>query len=347
MYNQSIGITVGWDLTTLGVDVASTTMPEMSIPISSVPICPQVKIEEKDFLTSDENDVTLKLHHTKKSVLDDITEFRAEFKRVGAKPDESPIVKYFDFDDEKRSLLVAEIKGADVTSTANATLNGEDNYDITVYMSLLGLDIPIFEGKANVKDLRIDAQSIDYSADIEATASDGTKVSGIITWGGVNGFVIDRLGQGERFESKDIVVTPIGNKGEFLCTATYNKTYDDARGKTIKESATLDLTIDQPKNGTYGIAKKLVFNFVQEVYYQYYDFTVKIKENVNATDIPVSWTSESGRSVVWSGGADEGVKIIGYSYSSVVEQDGDIKQNLIFSKPDKYKLRIGVEFPKD
>lgn len=347
MYNQSIGITVGWDLTTLGVDVASTTMPEMSIPISSVPICPQVKIEEKDFLTSDENDVTLKFHHTKKSVLDDITEFRAEFKRVGAKPDESPIVKYFDFDDEKRSLLVAEIKGADVTSTANATLNGEDNYDITVYMSLLGLDIPIFEGKANVKDLRIDAQSIDYSADIEATASDGTKVSGIITWGGVNGFVIDRLGQGERFESKDIVVTPIGNKGEFLCTATYNKTYDDARGKTIKESATLDLTIDQPKNGTYGIAKKLVFNFVQEVYYQYYDFTVKIKENVNATDIPVSWTSESGRSVVWSGGADEGVKIIGYSHSSVVEQDGDIKQNLVFSKPDKYKLRIGVEFPKD
>lgn len=147
MYNQAIGIQVGWDLTTIGVDVASTSLPEMSIPISSVPICPQVKIDEKDFMAFEDNDVTLLLHHTGKSVLDDLTEFRAEFKRVNAKSGEQPISKNFNFDDEKRNLLVAEIKGADVTSFAKATLNGEDDYEFVVYMDLLGLEIPIFEGK--------------------------------------------------------------------------------------------------------------------------------------------------------------------------------------------------------
>ena len=72
MLNMGLGITVGWDLTTIGVDVASTTLPEMTIPISSTPIMPQIKIDEKDFFNFNGNDVTLKLHHTGKSMLDDL-----------------------------------------------------------------------------------------------------------------------------------------------------------------------------------------------------------------------------------------------------------------------------------
>lgn len=152
MYNQAIGIQVGWDLTTIGVDVASTSLPEMSIPISSVHITPQVKIDEKDFMTFEGNDLTLLLHHPEQSVLDDLTEFRAEFKRVNAKPGETPISKYFNFDDDARNWLKAEVKGKDVTTTAKVTLNGEDDYDITVYMNVLGLEIPIFEAKAKKED---------------------------------------------------------------------------------------------------------------------------------------------------------------------------------------------------
>ena len=139
-------------------------IPEMSIPIDSSPIMPQVKIEDNDFFAFDENDITLTLHHTGKSVLDDLTEFRAEFRREGAKPDEQPIVKYFDFDDEKRNLLVAAIKGQKVTSAAKATLNGEDNYNITVYMTIIDVDIPIFEGYAKIKedDKRMPVKEVDF-----------------------------------------------------------------------------------------------------------------------------------------------------------------------------------------
>lgn len=160
MYNQAIGIQVGWDLTTIGVDVASTSLPEMSIPISSVPICPQVIIDEKDFMAFEDNDVTLLLHHTGKSVLDDLTEFRAEFKRVNAKPDEAPISKYFNFDDDARNWLKAEVKGKDVTTTAKVTLNGEDDYDFTVFMEILGLQVPIFEGSLKKKDGELEVLSI-------------------------------------------------------------------------------------------------------------------------------------------------------------------------------------------
>lgn len=160
MYNQAIGIKVGWDLTTIGVDVASTNLPEMSIPLSSVPIMPQVKIDEKDFLIFNDNDVTLTLHHTKRSVLDDLAEFRAEFKPVDSKTDAKPIVKHFDFDDDKRNWLVAEVKDKDVTSAAKVTLNGEDDYAITVYMDILGIGIPIFEAKAVKKTNDIKVKKI-------------------------------------------------------------------------------------------------------------------------------------------------------------------------------------------
>lgn len=127
-------------------------IPEMSIPVDSSPIMPQVQIVDNDFFSFNDKDVTLTLHHTNKSVLDDLTEFRAEFRRQGAKPNEQPIVKYFNFDDDKRNWLKAEVKGKDITSQAKATLSGEDNYDITVYMTILDVDLPIFQGYAKIEE---------------------------------------------------------------------------------------------------------------------------------------------------------------------------------------------------
>ena len=152
MLNTNLGITVGWDLTTIGVDVASTTLPEMTIPISSTPIMPQVKIDEKDFFNFNGNDVTLKLHHTGKSMLDNLVKFHAVFKSTD-NVESKTLTKDFDFGDEQRNLLIAEIKGQDVTSKAKVTLNGEDDYNVFVYMDLLDVSIPIFEGFTKTLDV--------------------------------------------------------------------------------------------------------------------------------------------------------------------------------------------------
>lgn len=150
--NMGLGIKVGWDVTTIGVDVASTSLPEMSIPISSTPIMPQVKIDEKDFFNFKGNDVTLKLHHTGKSMLDGFVKFRAVFKSTD-NVESKTLTKEFDFGDEQRNLLIAEIKGQDVTSKAKVTLNGEDDYNVFVYMDLFDVSIPIFEGFAKTLDV--------------------------------------------------------------------------------------------------------------------------------------------------------------------------------------------------
>ncbi len=150
--NMGLGIKVGWDVTTIGVDVASTSLPEMSIPISSTPIMPQVKIDEKDFFNFNGNDVTLKLHHTGKSVLDGFVKFRAVFKSTD-NVESKTLTKEFDFGDEQRNLLIAEIKGQDVTSKAKVTLNGEDDYNVFVYMDLFDVSIPIFEGFPKTLDV--------------------------------------------------------------------------------------------------------------------------------------------------------------------------------------------------
>lgn len=152
MLNMGLGIKVGWDVTTIGVDVASTSLPEMSIPISSTPIMPQVKIDEKDFFNFNGNDVTLKLHHTGKSMLDGFVKFRAVFKSTD-NVESKTLTKEFDFGDEQRNLLIAEIKGQDVTSKAKVTLNGEDDYNVFVYMDLFDVSIPIFEGFAKTLDV--------------------------------------------------------------------------------------------------------------------------------------------------------------------------------------------------
>lgn len=106
MLNMGLGIKVGWDVTTIGVDVASTSLPEMSIPISSTPIMPQVKIDEKDFFNFNGNVVTLKLHHTGKSMLDGFVKFRAVFKSTD-NVESKTLTKEFDFGDEQRNLLIA------------------------------------------------------------------------------------------------------------------------------------------------------------------------------------------------------------------------------------------------
>jgi hypothetical protein len=145
LLNQYAVIGFSANFSLLYKDFKPFNIADVNIPIDSSPIVPQVKIDEKDFFALSENskEVTLTLHHTKKSVLDDLTEFRAVFKPIGNNDDKGIIVKSFDFDDDKRNLLKAEIKEKDVTSSAKATLNEGVEYDLTVYMNALNFDVPI------------------------------------------------------------------------------------------------------------------------------------------------------------------------------------------------------------
>ena len=352
MYNQAIGVKVGWDLTTIGVDVASTNLPEMSIPISSVPIMPQIKIDEKDFFAFDDNDVTLMLHHTGKSVLDDLAEFKAEFKPVGK--DGKTIVKYFNFDDETRNWLKAEVKGKDVTTTAKATLNGIDNYDITVYMDILGLEIPIFEGNAKT-DLRTDVNMVSFRvSNFYALNSSGNKVNAIV----VGGITVAFFNQDETFDSAtgNFQVTPIGNQGSFKVTA--EKAKDEKDGdEVIKSTRTLSFTVDPGQNGNYGKVRDVQFNC--QVYHKYgktgfvstdqtthtYNYTMHL------TDLPVERVSSFPIYVSWGGNYSD-VKIAKFDVSYVIVDDekGETRTNFHtteYMNSDLTRFLITAYFPDD
>ena len=151
MLNQAFVTQLGIDVFALGKKVSTRDFPEMSSPIDSSPICPQVKVDDKDFLAIENgNEVTLTLHHPTRSLLDGFTEYRAEFKpaKGGA-----AISKYFNFDDDIRTRLKAEVKNDDVTTNAKTKLNYNEDYALTVYLSLFSLDIPVFKGTVRLNNL--------------------------------------------------------------------------------------------------------------------------------------------------------------------------------------------------
>ena len=331
MYNQAIAFNLGADLHFIGKDVVQYDLPEVSMPISSTPIMPQIKIEEKDFFEFNDNDVTLKLHHAKNSVLDDLTEFRAELTPVGkdgkANVDKK-IVKYFDFDDEKRRLLVADSKAADVTSTAKATLDGESNYDVTVYMNILDVDIPIFKSKAKKNDLRTDVERISLEVNnlygVNAEGKKGTRLN-------------------IKQDFTDIKVTPIGTSGSFKCSASLTREpYGSGKG-TAEES--ISFTIEKPVDNHYGIAKDICYSAKGT----YSNETITIA--FECTDVPFDrdWYS-TGYYVWWEGNVnDKTVKITKCTFTDVyINENG---KEITTSYNNYYTgenptIHLSLSFPK-
>ncbi len=274
MYNQSIGVQVGWDLTTLGLDVASTNLPEMSIPFSSVHICPQFEIKDKDFLVSTtDGEVTLKLHHTEQSILDDLTEFRAVFKRVGAKDNEEPIVAYFNFDDEKREWLKAEVKGADVTSTAKAKLNGGERYDIILYMNVANEDVVIFRGTAKKENgLRTDPSSISVNIKLGLKSENGYDAS-MIYDGLINARTLYWCNYGNNIQVKSTETA----YGGMNVSGSQSIDYSDGD----KLEASISFTCDGPRDNNFGAVHDVVIKY--KYTYSWGEYTMW---TLTATDIP-------------------------------------------------------------
>ena len=345
MYNQAIGFSLGADLHFIGKDVVQYDLPEISRPISSTAIMPQIKIQEKDFFEFNDNDVTLKLHHTKNSVLDDLTEFRAELVPIkdGKADEEKKIVKYFDFDDEKRNLLGAGSKVADVTSTAKATLDGESNYDITVYMNILNVDIPIFKSKAKLEEMNIKVKRISFDGNIYSTGADGKSSPGISMdekWGGW--YIQSHTVPNDFNDTDKIKVTPLDKKGTFRCTAVIEKDYDTTTGHE-KEKKSISFIIEPGKNGGYGKIKDLEYSAEYEKYRASLGLTAKGKNTIKGTDIPLSETGNKWAE--WKGTAAEGAKLTSFSHTCVVTYlDGETKMNVSYDKADSYELEVLIGF---
>ena len=279
MYNEAATVQLVANCYLAWKKLFDIKIPELSIPIASYPIMPQVKIDEKDLFAFDKNDVTLTLHHPKRSVLDDLTEYRAVFKRKGAKPDEQPITKYFDFDDEKRNLLIAEVKNADVTSKAKATLNGEDSYDITIYMTVLDVDIPIFEGYAKYESgFRTDPSSITVNIKL------GLKGDGNATEMIYDGLTNGRTLYWSRLYGANEMSATTTSGGGMNVTGSNSISYDDGN----KGESKISFNVGAPKDDKFGNLTNLVIS------HQWSDsWGGHRKWSLTATELP-NWETTSG-----------------------------------------------------
>ena len=339
--NQSLVAGFSINLSVLNHDLAKFNVTELNFPIDSSPIMPQVKIDEEDFYERPEgsNEVTLTLHHTGKSVLDDLTEFRAEFIPVGDKDNKNAIVKYFNFDDEKREWLKAEVKGADVKSTAKVTLADGATYNLKVYMNILGIDITIFEGqqKAGVGNLKNVSFSNTMYCNLNGKSDIGFDYGGVFT---------DIFGSNIYPDKYDFTVTPIGNNGAFKCTASIDKEYDDTYYKHYKKNGTFSFTLEKNKDGSFGLVKDLEWSYDEEVYHKFHQFTAKVKDSGKATDLPLSWTNKSGTSFIWKGTEDNDAMLNSYFHSCLITNDkGEVQEDYSFNKVEKIgKIEVSADF---
>lgn len=344
-YNMSLATEGDIRLISLGKTLGKCDLPGISVPVYSLNVMPQVLIDDDDFISMKDNDITLKLHHTKKSVLDGFTEFRVEF--VPNSADESAnkantIVKYFNFD-EIRGLLSPDKESGDIISTANATLNGVDSYNIRVYMNILDEDIIIFksESKAVVNN---DVKNIDFTSTITCIDETGQESVGIYYKDVMWYIRSNACPTYFRANESDIQVTPIGDKGSFRCTAKREWEGDiDYGSKHEKAKSTISFTIEPPVNGSYGKATNLEYNCEYEITYNTFGYTAKGSNTIKGTDIPVSKTGK--KYTVWKGTATEGAKLSSFSHSCVVtDQNGNVKMNVNYDKADSYELELNIGF---
>ena len=350
--NQSAVLGFSGNLSVLFKDLKPFNVADINIPLDSSPIMPQVEIKEDDFYNLSENgkEVKLTLHHKQKSVLDDLTEFRAEFKPLSSGDNKKTIVKYFNFDDETRNWLKSEVKGLDVTTNVTVPIEEDESYDITVYMhfsygmvelpndmNVVGIDIPIFVSES--KGLG-ELSKISFSSNASCMMN-GEEEFGF-DYGGV---LSDYFGCSIRPEKYKFTYTPIGKNGSFKCTATINDEFEDAEYKRHKQKGSFLFTVYKQNNGSFGNAQDVEWQYEEEIYNTLYKLKLNFKESGKATDIPLTWTNKNGTSFLWEGKKSEGMKVSSYSHSGVItDEKGEVKKKYDFSSAVDCEVSIGADF---
>ena len=106
--------------------------------VDSRPVFPQFTIDEDNFMEMKKNVCTLKMQMTKKGLL--YGKYRAEWTPVDDK-NAKAVIEYFDFDDEKRAKLEADVT-ADIT--CKATLRDDVTYKLDVYYEYMGISLNVY-----------------------------------------------------------------------------------------------------------------------------------------------------------------------------------------------------------
>ena len=216
MFSQAFCLQPKLSATVMGIKSNDLKIPEISIPIDSRNVIPQVKVDEKDFFKQNDNEVTLTLHIPKKSLFDPDVAYRAVWTRVDAASGEQPVTAYFDFA-AKRDMLenppTEDIKKNGITTNAKGTLKKGENYNLAVYMDLLGMAIPIFRQS-------VETREIDY---VEAYA---------------DLYVIDQLGRTEQRTFRHLFYR---DYADFKTTMTGSKMHVDC---IDKETPSMILSFD-------------------------------------------------------------------------------------------------------
>ena len=152
-YGQAFVYQLGFDFTILGHDVYHVNLPEVTIPTDSRKILPQIELDMNKFANfTNDGDATLTLHLKEKSLLGQFAVFRAEWSRVGAPKDESPIVSYFDMTGAL-TFLEADKSGKGIDIISKAKLKQGETYTLVVYMKLLDIDFEVFKIEEQVGDV--------------------------------------------------------------------------------------------------------------------------------------------------------------------------------------------------
>lgn len=158
MFSQAFCIQPKANASFMGKKTEDLEISEVSIPIDSRNVLPQVKVEEKDFYKQDGNVAKLTLRVPKKSLLDKDVKYRAEWTRVGATSNEQPVTSYFTFGDDERALLenppTEDIKKNGITIEAKGTLKAGENYTLKVFMELLGMEFTLFQQSVEAWEIK-------------------------------------------------------------------------------------------------------------------------------------------------------------------------------------------------
>ena len=159
-YNQAIGLQPTAILYVMGMGMGDLELSEISFPVDSRPIFPQVKIDEKDFLSANGEYVVLTMHMPTKSLFDDEVGFYALWTNTEDSKEEYKAP--FDMDDDKVALLQ---KGKAVDIESRCRLNKGKNYRLKVYMQLMdNTEVLLYDGKFMVEsDFSVSPSDLAYN----------------------------------------------------------------------------------------------------------------------------------------------------------------------------------------
>lgn len=208
----------------------------------------------------------------------------------------------------------------------NAKPDGETVAETTVIIKQQAG--PLFNARTDVLECRFEVD------DFCGLNAEGKEVHSL-TWGGYKILDFGSF-ESDYFSGKfgKFSVSPIGDKGSFTCTGERE---ESSPRFVMKE--TLTFTIDQQKEGNYGVAKDLIFTHSHTRSYAeddppFSNTTHTWNYTIHLENIPIGYVSKDNTSACWSGGYEKRVKVKKFETTYVIHDDKNDKTLLDFSSKE-------------